>query len=259
MALTFSVAVVLAITAVCGAFLMLDVVIPNWFVIVARWIPAIVAATVIVAYRQRDVLGWFRLRTPWRRAVIGSLVAVGVLLSTYAIAAAVALAAGVGEPHSASFYLRALAFIAPATLLFSLSTLGEEVAWRGFLHSCLGDTGVWRSSAVISGLWVIFHLPLHGTMVYQGVLPLDAALTSTLTLFALGLLLSATAHRFGSPWPAAFAHALPLSTLNLISLPAGPSAADHWVVAGITFTALVLAAVALAPGRRSAGTSTPAP
>ena len=96
-------------------------------------------------------------------------------------------------------------------------------------------------------------------MVYQGVLPLDAALTSTLTLFALGLLLSATAHRFGSPWPATFAHALPLSTLNLISLPAGPSTADHWVVAGITFTALVLAAVALAPGRRSAGTSTPAP
>ena len=78
MALTFSVAVVLSITAVCGAFLMLDVVIPNWFVIVARWIPAIVAVTVIVAYHQREVLGWFRLRTPWRSAIFGSLVAVGV-------------------------------------------------------------------------------------------------------------------------------------------------------------------------------------
>ena len=115
MALTFSVAVVLSITAVCGAFLMLDVVIPNWFVIVARWIPAIVAATVIVAYHQRDVLGWFRLRTPWRSAIFGSLVAVGVLLGTYAIAAAIALAAGVGEPHSASFYVLSLIHISEPT------------------------------------------------------------------------------------------------------------------------------------------------
>lgn len=64
MAVVFSAAVLAAITVVCAALPLLDIVIPNWFVIVARWIPALVATAVLFAFRQRGLVAWFRLRTP---------------------------------------------------------------------------------------------------------------------------------------------------------------------------------------------------
>ncbi|WP_181896868.1 CPBP family intramembrane glutamic endopeptidase [Corynebacterium senegalense] len=247
MAAVFSAAVLAAITVVCAAFLLLGVVIPNWFVIVARWIPALVAAAVLFAFRQRGLVAWFRLRTPWRTALTGIVVAVCALLLAYGIGAGVSMLAGVGEPQPGAFYLQAILLVIPYALAFSLSTLGEEAAWRGFLHSCLSSLGFWGFASAISGLWVIWHIPLHATMVAQGTLPAQAAISSTLTLFPLGLFLSAVSHRYGSAWPAVVAHAVPLSALNLIAFPAGPSPADHWVVAAATCVALLLAALFVAP------------
>lgn len=247
MAAVFSVAVLSAVTLVCAAFLMLGVVIPNWFVIVARWIPALVAAAVLFAFHQRGLVAWFRLRTPWRNAVTRILVAVCALLLASGVGAGIAMLAGVGKPQSGTFYLQATLLVIPYALMFSLSTLGEEAAWRGFFHSCLSNLGFWSFASAISGLWVIWHIPLHAAMAVQGTLPAHAAMSSTLTLFPLGLFLSAVSPRYGSAWPAVAAHAVPLSALNFIAFPAGPGPADHWVIAAATCVALLLAALILAP------------
>ncbi|MCT1664211.1 CPBP family intramembrane glutamic endopeptidase [Corynebacterium sanguinis] len=247
MAAVFAVAVLIAITAVCAVFLLFDAVIPNWFVIVARWIPALVAAAVLLAFRKRGLSTWFRLRTSWRTALVGSLVAVCALLIAYAIAAGSVMLGGIGEPQPSGFYLQAILLIVPYALIFSLSTLGEEAAWRGFLHSCLSSLGFWGFASAISCLWVIWHIPLHATMVAQGTLPADAAITSTLTLFPLGLFLSAVSHRYGSAWPAVVAHAIPLTALNLIAFPTGPSPVDYWVIAGASCVTLLVATLVLAP------------
>lgn len=66
------------------------------------------------------------------------------------------------------------------------------------MHSCLAGLGFWGFASAISGLWVIWHIPLHATMVAQGTLPVHAAMSSTLTLFPLGHFLSAVSHRYGS-------------------------------------------------------------
>jgi membrane protease YdiL (CAAX protease family) len=45
-----------------------------------------------------------------------------------------------------------------------LGALGEELAWRGFLHHELAPLGFWRRSSVIGVLWGVWHLPA----VFQG-------------------------------------------------------------------------------------------
>lgn len=95
----------------------------------------------------------------------------------------------------------------------------------------------------------MFHVSLHGAMALQGTLPGIVAVTSTMTLIFLSFLLSAVAVRYRSVWPAVFAHALPLSTLNLIDVSAGIGPAEHWVTAGITSVILLAAALVLAPRR----------
>jgi len=171
-ALVFTVSVLVLISVVCAVFLIAGIEIPNWFVVAGRWIPALVALAVIVAYKfPGGVLERLQLR-PW---------------------------------------------------------------------------GFWRASIVIAVVWVIFHIPLHGTMVLQGALDPHIGVASTVVLFGLGLFLSAVTVRFGSVWPAAFAHAVPFSVLNLVEDPEGLSPGHLYGLTAVTIAVLIVVAAVIAP------------
>lgn len=249
--LLFVVITLAVVSLICGGFLVLGVAIPEWFVIVGRWIPAIVAIVVLRASRFEDgLVTWLALglrRGGWRRMLGGSALTVVALLAAYALSAGIVVALGLAQLQPWSVLGQVAILAVPMILVFSLSTLGEEVAWRGFLQRAFSGWGFWRASSVIAAAWVVFHIPLHGVMAIQGTLPVTAAITSTLGLFFLGLLLSAAVVRFGSVWPAVFAHALPLSTLNLFADADALSTSTQWVVAGISAAAVLGAALLLAP------------
>lgn len=218
-ALLFIVIVLAAITAICGTFLLVGAPIPDWFLIAGRWLPAIVTLVVLrIVPLPGGLAHWWGLRPGgWRRFLAGVLAGVVILLAVYAAAALIAGATGLATLLGGAELLSIAAALPIAVVLFTLSTFGEEVAWRAFLQRALRPWGFWRSSTTIALVWVVFHVPLHGTMALQGTLPWSAAISSTLLLLPLGILLSALVVRWGSVWPAVFAHALPLTALNLLA------------------------------------------
>jgi uncharacterized protein len=262
---TFIVVVLAANTAVSSVFLLLDAPIPQWFLVVGRWLPALVTLIVLRGWRlQGGILQWWNVRPGgWRRLITGSVAGVLVLLAVYTVTALLASLLGVATLLGPA-ELTAIAVILPVmVVVFALSTFGEEAAWRGFLQQTLAPWGFWRSSAAVALVWVAFHIPLHGVMALQGVLPWAAAIASTVLLFPLGILLSALVERWGSVWPAVFAHALPMTALNLLANPGSFGLATQLSVTAIS-SALMLGAAAIirrgrtgrSPGGHSASQDT---
>lgn len=239
----------LVITVFCAVFLVTGWPLPDWIVVIGRWIPALVSLAVMRLLPLPGGLAtWWALRPGgWRRLLLGSAITVGVLLACYGATALVGSVIGIVSPLSGSELSLILLLLIPFVLLYSLSTFGEEVAWRGYLQRLLAGWGFWRASATIAGVWVLFHLPLHGTLALQGTLPWQSLLGSTLLLFPLGLLLSAAVCRFGSVWPAVFAHALPMSALNLVRNPSALASGSYWAFTMISAAVLVVAVVLMAP------------
>ncbi len=245
----FVVLVLAAITLICGAFLVAGVPIPEWFVIAGRWLPVLV---VLVVLRTHPLLGgwkhWLGLRPgSWVRLLTGGMVAVGVLLAAYVLSATAVIALGLADLQPWAVLGQVAVLMVPTILVMSLSTVGEEAAWRGFLQRAWSGWGFWPSTMAVSAVWMAFHVPLHGVMALQETIPWIAAITSTIGLFPLGLLLGAAAARFGSVWPAVFAHALPLTALTLLADAGSLPGATHWIVTAITAAFVTGAAILLAP------------
>lgn len=240
------------ITAVCVGFLLSGVTLPDWLTLIGRWIPAVVSLIVIAIVRPPgSVSRWWMLR-PGRVGTLLSGLAVGAIgiAAIYAVAAGLAVLFGVAAPLSWGAYAQIAALAIPAAIVFSLSTLGEEVGWRAFLPQLMPELNRWVRAGVISGIWVLFHVPLHAAMILQGVLSPMIGLVSTLLLLPLGVFLAMLVERFGSVWPAVIAHAVPMSVLNLVSGSAELSAGALWSLTGITTAVLIVGAMLAAPRRR---------
>lgn len=248
-ATTFSVLTLGAVSALCGVFLLTGWTLPDWVVLVGRWIPALVSLAVMRAFPLPGGVGrWWALRPGgWRRLLVGGLVGVGALLTSYALTVLVAGATGVAAPLPWAEIATLVPLLVPVIAVYSLSTFGEEVGWRGYLQQLLVGRGFWVASSLVAGVWVVFHVPLHATLALQGTLPAQVLVGTTLLLFPLGLLLSALVTRFGSVWPAVFAHALPLSALNLLQDPADLDQGSFWTITALSAATLVAAALLIAP------------
>lgn len=246
------------VTLICGIFFGLGVAIPEWFTVAGRWLPGLVSLLVLrVLALPGSLSSWWALRPRGlRRLLAGGLTGVGVLLAVYVLSAAALVLVTGAELQPWSVLGPATVMLVPSLLLFSLSTLGEEIGWRGFLQQAL-PWGFWRSAAVVAAVWVAFHIPLHGVMAAQGTLPWTIAVSSTLGLFPLGLLLSALVHRFASVWPAVLGHALPLTALNLVADAGDLTGSDHAILATVTGLLLFLAAWLIVRFRPARGSSAP--
>lgn len=244
-----------ALAAVCAIFLVADWALPEWVIVVGRWIPALVSLLMLRRFPVTgDLKTWWALRPRGPRTLLaGGAVAVGTLLAVYVGTVLAGAAAGLVDPLPAADLVPALVLLVPIILVYSVSTFGEEVAWRGYLQRLLAGWGFWRASVVIAGAWVLFHVPLHGTYAIQGTLEPHVAVGSTLLIYPLGLFLSAVVCRFGSVWPAVFAHAVPMTALNLVQDPGDLGTGAFWAMTGISAALLLMASAALAPRERASG------
>ena len=232
------------ITAVCVPFLVAGQDVPDAVVLAGRYLPALASlVAILVVLGRRRLAGLWRLRPASPRELFASYgLALAVMVPTLVAPALAGLLFG-AQFKSAGVLLAALPTIVLGTLLFALSTFGEEVLWRGQLQLALRRLGFWRSSLLIGAVWMVWHLPLHLTYLAVGALTGEQVLAATLGIAAWAPLLAALVERRGVLWPAVFAHAVPLSSLQLLTEASVQDAVPFWAVTVLGWVAMLVAAV----------------
>ncbi|WP_029090226.1 CPBP family intramembrane glutamic endopeptidase [Brevibacterium album] len=261
-ALLLALAAAAGLAAVCLGFVLADAPVPAGAVLMGRWIPSLASLALLLLLPplageperlSRRIAHWWALLPggprPVLRIVTGSALAMILLTGVYLMAAGLAHSLGAIEMQPARVLVPALLSMIPIAVVFSVSTVGEEVVWRGHLPALLAPLGFWGSSAVIALAWTVFHLPLHAAYVWEGSISVATAGMLTAGLVPLSLFLSAAAARWGTVWPAVFAHALPFTAVSLAAGGAELAPEALGAVTGITAVLLVSAALVLAPVR----------
>jgi membrane protease YdiL (CAAX protease family) len=180
------------------------------------WVPALTVLLLHVTLKPRGADGERLplLRTaalslrPAGPALWGGLViAVGLILRpTVTIALAGAFGVVDVAPGPDAFAL--LPFVLPTVLLLMVMTLGEETAWRGYLTTLLAPRGFVVTTALIGGLWALWHLPLTVAYWTAGEVAGREVVATTVNLLLAAVALSALRFMTGSVWPAVLGHAL---------------------------------------------------
>lgn len=152
--------------------------------------------------RLRDALG---LAVPDRRRLLIGLAAAVIAFALVPMVRILLGSAAWASLWSPSDSLLAVALAVPVVAVTqSLFALGEETAWRGWLHENLAPWGFWPSALATSALWALWHLPIVlalGFSVREGVAYL-------LAIIAVGPLLAALREAGTCVWPAVLGHGL---------------------------------------------------
>jgi membrane protease YdiL (CAAX protease family) len=86
----------------------------------------------------------------------------------------------------------------------SLSAIGEEIGWRGFLWPLLrGRSGFWISSLIIGSIWWLYHVPLIVFGWYGDLAHLPAF---TVAIVGITLFIGVITDRSRSLWPSVITH-----------------------------------------------------
>lgn len=246
----------------------LDFALLNVLTPVSMWLPALAALVAVKTVIRPASTARFLAATPFR---LGRLLGrtAGILAGAVALVAltlVLSQALGftridvvewtgyrAGEPSLTSDAARDevlwTLLILPLFIVgYLLLTTGEELGWRGFLHTALAPLGFWRTAAFTAVLWVVWHLPLIVTTAYFGDVPSRDAVATLVNLALASVVLTALRARSGSVWPAAFAHAM-LNTVILFGFsafraPVSPS--DHVGFWGFTAVGWAVWLVAIA-------------
>ena len=221
----------------------------NAVVPLLSWAPAVAALTAhLFAHRRTSFVRWVAIRpvASWRVAKTCALM-LGVFLIIPAATTGLGVAAGIvaWQPSPDAWSLVPL--ILPFALLGLLTVVGEEIGWRGALQTTLAPWGVVRASAIITVLWMLWHLPLTLGYASTGDLAVRDVTATSIDLLIIGFVLSAARIMSSSMWPAAWAHALMNSTLvfaesNLTTPARDLANGPFWVMQALTWAVVVLAA-----------------
>ena len=120
-----------------------------------------------------------------------------------AVVTLVASATGEVELHAGKLAV-SLAMIVPASIISSISAVGEEIGWRGFLWPLLRRRATFVvSSAVMFVVWWLYHAPLTiaGLYGFMGGLP-----AFTVAILGFVLFVGVLTERSRSIWPSVLAH-----------------------------------------------------
>lgn len=221
---------------------------------VAMAAPAI--AGIVVTMRtcppgtRQQVLG-IRGGLSWRRttavAVLAAVAGIALSAATLLLAAAlgvVDLAVGPGTASS-------LLLVPVLTVGIGVTAVGEELGWRGYLHTALRPLGPLRSQLVSGVLWGVWHAPLLLLGYnYATTSPVSIPLMVVSTVL-IGTLLAWLREVTGTVWAGALAHgALNSATSFVVAAFVAPEDQTPWVtvlgwpgwiVLGVTITAVWLA------------------
>ena len=192
---------------------------PEWLYLALMWIPAL-AATVAncISFREKVedfsvkklfAMGGFR-KCKLRYILLGCLLPLVYLLIPYMVYWRL-------YPENFAYHgvrvMLVLKDILPVlvigTFLSLLSTLGEEIGWRGFMVPALYERLGLNKTLLISSLfWCCWHLPLLVGGGYMPGTPLWYQLPAfVLCIFPVGMMAGLLTLESGSVWPAAFLHA----------------------------------------------------
>lgn len=223
----------------------------NAVVPLLSWAPALSAlAAHLLARRRASFLRWTAIRpfATWHIARTSALM-LGVFLVIPAVSTGLGVATGIvawqPSPDAGSL----VPLILPFALLGLLTITGEEIGWRGALQTTLAPWGAFRASALITVLWMAWHLPLTLGYASTGDLALREVIATSVDLLIIGFVLSAARIMSSSLWPAAWAHALMNSTLvfaeSTLTTPTRELAdGAFWGMQAITWAVAALAAAA---------------
>lgn len=183
--------------------------IPGVGIALYGWTPALAVVVVLL------VTGQIRSRAAWRGLGLGvagfrlwiPAVALPVLvLSTGYLVARGAGLTGLSLPDDVSplrFGITWLILIPAGTL----SALGEELGWRGFLLPRLAHLGRVRAGLAIGSLWAAWHIPailISGA--YHGGADAPFLVLFTLTVIAITFVSNELRIASGSTWPPTILH-----------------------------------------------------
>ncbi|MDS2174157.1 CPBP family glutamic-type intramembrane protease [Nesterenkonia sp. CL21] len=216
---------------------------------VFQWVPflAILVLHAVHRSRVRQAPGGEAGEAPWRlwaasgatlRGRSGSILAVSlVALIALVITAVVPLlasgAAGMIELRWVEGAALAALLTLPVAVVFMIPVAGEELAWRGYLTSLLSRHRFAATTALIGGLWALWHLPLLAALAHAGELDGRDVVSKTIDLLLAAVLVSALRYLSGSVWPAVFAHALfnnlfQMVQYNFMEPLSSASASGYW-------------------------------
>lgn len=225
----------------CLPFLFTGTDVPSAVVVLGRVLPGVASLVAIRTVLGRGHLaGLWRLQ-PWSLREVGVSYLFGIALMLPVLVGPALVGQLFGAAlQPASALLAAVPVILVGTAVFALSTFGEEVLWRGHLQSASGRLGFWPASVLIGVLWMLWHLPLHGVYLVQGTLSTAEVVAATVGIAFWAPLLAALVERRGVIWPAVFAHAVPLSSLQLLE-PGSLDAGAFWALTAIGWAAMLAA------------------
>lgn len=222
------------------------------------WCPG-TAALVVTFLRHRSLrgLGWGR--GPWRFWLYGY----GSPILYAGIVYALVWWGGLGGiDHEVAGRLaqpKVPALLVLGSVTSSLTALGEELGWRGFLLPRLvGRYGFVRATLATGGIWAVWHYPLLLWGDYHGGTPLAFSLLCfTVLVLGISFLLAWLRLASDSVWPAMLLHASHnlyiQGIFDRLTVDTGPT--EWWIGefgAGLALVAIAVGLLALALHRRGA-------
>lgn len=270
--------------ALCAGFAAGGHDIPPWAIAVGRWIPALASLLALLvvplvprrgrAAEQTDgsraegrptrLADIWRLRPGGWRGLLRAWYAAMAVMAVATIVPAIVAGVVTGTMPKGPLPLASVVpLLVIGSSLLVVSTIGEEVFWRGHAHTVLRALGFWPMALVVAIAWAAWHVPMQWLYWRQGTFTATESIALTVGIAAWAPLLAALVERFGSVWPAAAAHAVPFSAGNLLREGAMDETAPFWVVNALTWIVmLALAAVVIrwrGGGREEVGAREPTP
>lgn len=141
-------------------------------------------------------------RIQWGRPdwwILAGLIPAVAVLGAYLLGAM--LSWDIEDP---SVLVRALVAAPMAIFSASISALGEEIGWRGFLWPLLrGRSGFWISTLILVPIWWLYHVPLILFGWYGDIAHLPAF---TVAIVGITLFIGVITDRSRSLWPSVVTH-----------------------------------------------------
>lgn len=92
-------------------------------------------------------------------------------------------------------------------------------------------------------MWTIWHLPLNAVYLAQGTLSAAEITATTIGIAFWAPLLAALVEVRGTVWPSVFAHAVPVSSLQLLDAGVLEAPVQFWTATVVGWAAMLAAAV----------------
>lgn len=209
--------------------------------------PAIVALLVELLVVRRDgadrasLARVFATRTDPRRLGIGLVVTVLAIMAALGVQLLVGAALGWIEYRLPDDIGALTGAIGMQFAIMLVASTGEELGWRGWLHTRLRRAGLGVVMVVTAVVWVLFHVPF---LAVTGALSPAEWVTTLGSIAAVSILFTALRERFESVWPAVVGHALLNSVV--LGVQSGFTSAPAGSAAGLPFTTLICAGFLIA-------------